>query len=92
MGIRELFSAGADLSDFSEQAKLSLGDARHIAKIKVDEEGSTAAATTVLFSFRSSRPIEPTTFVCNHPFLFLIYDQKSEAILFAGIYRDPKQK
>ncbi|XP_055848011.1 serine protease inhibitor 88Ea [Episyrphus balteatus] len=89
MGINQLFGPNADLSGFSVDKQLSLGDAKHVAKIKVDEEGSTAAAATVLFSFRSARPIEPTKFECNHPFLFLIYDHKTQAILFTGIYRDP---
>lgn len=89
MGINNLFTNKADLSGFSLDKTLSLGDAKHVAKIKVDEEGSTAAAATVLFSFRSARPIEPTKFECNHPFLFLIYDHKTQAILFTGIYRDP---
>lgn len=62
----------------------------HKAKIEINEEGSTAAAATVLFSFRSSRPTEPTEFHCNHPFVFLIKDSK-EVILFTGIYRGPKK-
>lgn len=85
-----MFEESADLTGFSGDSNLKLGDAKHVAKIKVDEEGSTAAAATVLFSFRSARPVEPTKFECNHPFLFLIYDRISKAILFTGIYRDPK--
>ncbi|KAM7360530.1 serpin 88Ea [Cochliomyia hominivorax] len=90
LGLNSLFEESADLSGFSADSQLKLGDAKHVAKIKVDEEGSTAAAATVLFSFRSARPVEPTKFECNHPFLFLIYDHTSKAILFTGIYRDPK--
>lgn len=89
MGINSIFDENADLSGLSSETKIQFGDAKHAAKIKVDEEGSTAAAATVLFSFRSARPIEPTKFECNHPFLFLIYDHKARAILFTGIYRDP---
>lgn len=91
MGIKSLFTGSANLSGFSLTSNFTLDDARHIAKIKVDEEGSTAAAATVVFSFRSARPIEPTKFICNHPFVFLIYDHKSQAVLFAGIYRDPQK-
>ncbi|XP_023297743.2 serine protease inhibitor 88Ea [Lucilia cuprina] len=90
LGINSLFEHNADLSGFSAESQLKVGDAKHVAKIKVDEEGSTAAAATVLFSFRSARPVEPTKFECNHPFLFLIYDHTSKAVLFTGIYRDPK--
>ena len=92
MGLQSVFKSNvADFSGFSAaSSSLKLDDAKHVAKIKVDEEGSTAAAATVLFSFRSARPFEPTKFECNHPFLFLIYDQVPKAILFTGIYRDPK--
>ncbi|XP_067637446.1 serine protease inhibitor 88Ea-like [Eurosta solidaginis] len=88
VGINSLFEKEADLSDFSANS-IQFGDAKHVAKIKVDEEGSTAAAATVLFSFRSARPLEPTKFECNHPFMFLIFDYNAKAILFTGIYRDP---
>lgn len=90
LGINNLFDHSANLSGFSTETNLMFGDAKHVAKIKVDEEGSTAAAATVVFSFRSSRPAEPTKFECNHPFMFLIYDYTAKAVLFTGIYRDPK--
>uniref|UniRef100_A0A1A9X2P9 Serpin domain-containing protein n=1 Tax=Glossina brevipalpis TaxID=37001 RepID=A0A1A9X2P9_9MUSC len=60
MGINSIFSSNAELSGFSVETNVNFGDAKHVAKIKVDEEGSTAAAATVLFSFRSARPLEPT--------------------------------
>ncbi|XP_060646232.1 serine protease inhibitor 88Ea-like [Drosophila nasuta] len=90
MGVTQIFDKDASFNDFSTEQGINFGDAKHLAKIKVDEEGSTASAATVLVSFRSARPIEPTKFECNHPFVFLIYDRKSSAILFTGIYRDPK--
>ncbi|XP_073824842.1 serpin 88Ea [Musca autumnalis] len=90
LGINSLFDHTANLNGFSAETSLMFGDAKHVAKIKVDEEGSTAAAATVVFSFRSARPVEPTKFECNHPFMFLIYDNTAKAVLFTGIYRDPK--
>lgn len=89
MGVGDLFESTANLAGFSNTTKLHLDDAIQKAKITIDEEGSTAAAATSLFSFRSSRPAEPAIFHCNHPFLYMIYDQNSRAILFAGIYRGP---
>jgi len=90
MGIKNLFVPSANLTGFSDNTNLQLDDAVHKSKIEVNEEGSTAAAATVLFSFRSSRPLEPAQFFCDHPFMFLIYDHKSRAVLFAGIYRGPE--
>lgn len=89
MGAGEVFGPTSNLEGFSKTTKLQLDDAIQKAKITVDEEGSTAAAATSLFSFRSARPAEPAIFHCNHPFLYMIYDQMSRAILFAGIYRGP---
>lgn len=87
MGVRELFAPTSNLTGFSASGPLQLDDAVHKAKIEVNEEGSTAAAATVLFSFRSSRPAEPAQFFCDHPFMFLIYDYSSKAVLFTGLYR-----
>lgn len=91
MGIKNLFESTANLTGFSDNINLQLDDAVHKSKIEVNEEGSTAAAATVLFSFRSSRPLEPAQFFCDHPFMFLIYDHDSKATLFAGVYRGPDE-
>lgn len=91
MGVGDLFESTANLTEFSEKQSLKFDDAVHQAKIEIDEEGSVAAAATAIFSFRSSRPSEPAQFICNHPFMFLIHDQKSKEILFAGVYRGPNQ-
>lgn len=53
MGVGNLFDNDADLSGFSEETHFSFDDAIHKAKIVIDEEGSSAAAATSLFSFRS---------------------------------------
>lgn len=91
MGVGDLFESTSNLTGFSEQTELKIDDAVHKAKIEINEEGSTAAAATVLFSFRSSRPLEPAEFVCDHPFLFLIHDHQTKEILFAGVFKGPAQ-
>lgn len=92
LGAGELLSpAAADLRGFvaDGEQNLHLGDAVHRARIEVTEEGTTAAAATAIFSFRSSRPIEPVIFNANHPFVYLIYDKHSHSIIFTGIFRSP---
>ncbi|KAF4529448.1 hypothetical protein B566_EDAN014224 [Ephemera danica] len=88
----------ADLTGFSDPednstSRVWLDGAVHKARLEVDEKGSVAAAATALFSFRSSRPLEPEQFVCDHPFVYLIVDKLGGGtILFAGIYRNPREQ
>ncbi|KAI4502894.1 hypothetical protein M0802_001938 [Mischocyttarus mexicanus] len=92
LGLQDLVTPGAaDLTGFLAEGEqgLNLGSAVHRAKIEVTEEGTTAAAATALFSFRSSRPSEPAVFNANHPFIYFIYDKVMHNILFSGIFRMP---
>ena len=92
LGLTDLFdSFNADLSGFTGSQGLSIDSATHKAFIEVNEEGSEAAAATALVDLRMARPLTPSKFICDHPFLFLIYDNLSESILFMGAYRNPKQ-
>lgn len=91
MGAGEILGSNADLRGFLANStdNLHLGDAVHRARIELTEEGTTAAAATAIFSFRSSRPAQPAIFNANHPFVYLIYDRDSQAIIFSGVYRTP---
>lgn len=56
------------------------------AKIKLDEEGTEAAAVTVIEVGESAMPEEPKRFHANHPFLYIISEQSTGAIFFIGQY------
>jgi serine protease inhibitor len=91
IGIVDLFDAeNADLSEFSEKPNLAIGTAIHKSYVEVNEEGSEAAAATVLIDTRSGRPLEQTRFICNHPFIFFIHDNAANTVLFMGAFRNPK--
>jgi len=86
-----------DKANLSGIAYRSLNVSQIIQKavIDVDEEGTTAAAATMVEScWRSGRHIPPP-FVCNRPFWFsLLIDDgakegKPPVILFTGSVRDP---
>ncbi|XP_067014372.2 serine protease inhibitor 88Ea [Anabrus simplex] len=89
MGAGDAFTDNADFSGFTGAQDVTFDTVMHKAKIEVDEKGTKAAAATAIFLFRSARPLSPARFVCNHPFVYLIFDRLSQSILFAGVYRTP---
>ncbi|XP_053601373.1 serine protease inhibitor 88Ea-like [Plodia interpunctella] len=91
LGVGDLFNATADFSTLTESQGVLFDDAVHQAKIQLDEEGTVAAAATAIFGFRSSRPLEPSRFVANFPFVYLVYQRPTASVLFMGVYRDPKK-
>lgn len=91
MGVGDLFKGEADLSSLTGSPGIQLNDAVHKAKIQVDEDGTVAAAATALFTFRSSRPLDPAIFICNHPFVYFIFDKVSQNVLFVGVYNSPPE-
>lgn len=89
MGVGDLFRNSSNLSALTGGNEVSFNDVVHKAKVSIDEQGTVAAASTAMFTFRSSRPLEPISFICNHPFLYFLYDNVSQTILFMGVYNSP---
>lgn len=86
MGMQVAFNAGADFSGINPDADLYIDEVLHKTFVRVDEEGTEAAAAT---SVGVNEVSLPPSFVVDRPFLFLIHDQHSGAILFAGKITDP---
>jgi serpin B len=90
MGMAEAFSGQADLSAMAEGRDLSLSAVLHKAFVSVDEQGTEAAAATgAVVQLTSMAPTKPVVFCANHPFIFLIRDRVSGAILFMGRFSEP---
>lgn len=95
LGMRSAFDAGsADFSAITADNSLSISAAIHKAFIDVDENGTEAAAATAVVMIATAAPHEgppptPIRFTANHPFLFLIRENASGAILFMGRVTDP---
>ncbi|MFZ0681137.1 serpin family protein [Candidatus Binatus sp.] len=56
--------------------------------MKVDEEGTEAAAATS-FVGELARHSHPFVMIVDHPFFFAITEQESNTLLFAGVVMDP---
>ncbi len=72
--------------------RLFLAQVYHKAFVKVDEQGTEAAAATAAVMQRAMavmRPAQPVEFKADHPFLFFIRDQASGMVLFSGRVMEP---
>ena len=64
-----------------------ISDCRQKAFIEVNEEGTEAAAVSMMAASFSASPPKPFQMIVDRPFLFAIVDARSELILFLGIVR-----
>jgi serpin B len=90
LGMPLAFTAGADFSGMTKQEPLQIADVIHQAFIAVDEKGTEAAAATAVVVRATSAPLRPTELTIDRPFLFLIQDDETGAILFMGRVADPR--
>lgn len=90
LGFESLFNGSyTDLSGFSGSGNLGLSAAIHKSFLEINEEGAEAAAATALIINRSGRPKRPPQFICNHPFMYIIYDKVTQSMLFMGTFEHP---
>lgn len=86
MGMPDAFDVNkADFSGMTGKPDLYITDVVHKAYVNVDEEGTEAAAATgVIMGLKSMPTGEPIRVEVDHPFLFLIRDAETGAVLFMG--------
>lgn len=91
LGAELAFSDQADFSGITTTEPLKISDVIHKAYVKVDEEGTEAAAVTAVMMKRcmSAAPKPCKEFKADHPFLFFIC--KEDTILFAGKVCNPSE-
>ena len=84
MGMKLAFTDAADFSKISS-IPLLISSVAHLTKIEVTEEGTEAAAVTVIsVGVTSVGPTETPVFRVNKPFVIIIREKSSGVILFAG--------
>jgi len=71
---------------------LYISGVQHKTWIKVDEEGTEAAAATALVFEASAEISTSNVMMVDHPFFFAISEKQSGALLFAGVVMDPTSK
>ncbi len=91
MGMGAPFSPGeADFSGMDGTRDLFISGILHKAFVAVDEQGTeAAAATAVIMAGTSAMPDEPMEVKIDRPFIFLIRDVETGAILFIGRVLNP---
>jgi serpin B len=89
MGMPTAFSAAADFSGMNGTGGLMITDVIHKAFVKVNEAGTEAAAATAVIVGDTSAPPPAITVTVDRPFIFLIRDVPTGAILFLGRIVDP---
>ncbi|MBF0570520.1 MAG: serpin family protein [Candidatus Omnitrophica bacterium] len=86
----------SSMADLKPDEHLYVDQVYHKAWIDTSEEGTEAAAATavVMKLTMSARPIkiEPKIFRADHPFIFIIQDNRTKQILFMGRVNDPREK
>ncbi|MBN2082289.1 serpin family protein [bacterium] len=99
LGINDAFTMAADLSGIGTAGgdELYVDEVIHGADTEVNEKGVGAAAATVVLIGRKGGPVydempeRQAEFTADHPFLFLIQDNVTGAVLFMGRVLDPTQ-
>lgn len=88
-----------ETADFSEminapEGNVFISNIFQNTRIIVDEEGTEAAAVTVIEMEATSarpEPDEPIVFKCDRPFVLVIQDSITGANLFMGVVNDPSE-
>jgi len=92
MGMPTPFDPGtADFSGMTAEDRLFISDVIHEAFIKVDEEGTEAAAATAVIMDLTAAPPEGVRLDIDRPFLFSLYDRETGEILFLGRVLNPAE-
>ena len=89
MGMPVAFTGAADFSGMTGNRDLFIAEVLHKAFVSVDEAGTEAAAATAVAMSLTAAPGEPVEVTLDRPFIFLIRDIETDAILFVGRMVNP---
>ena len=89
MGMTVAFSGAADFSGMTGTPDLCISEVIHKAFVSVDEAGTEAAAATAVIMTRSALSEPAVEVAIDCPFIFLIRDIETGAVLFVGRVLNP---
>jgi serine protease inhibitor len=93
MGVKSIFNSAPDTLQFMVPGKGGvLRGVLQKSEITVDEKGIRADSRTVLHGIYGGimgDPVTPFHLVLNRPFLFVVRDSVTNALLFAGTVMNP---
>jgi serpin B len=92
MGMKDAFDASAaDFAGIGPVKPFFISEVVHQTFVNVDETGTEAAAATAVVADGGAPPSrDPVVFTADRPFLFLIREHATGAILFMGRVENPK--
>ncbi len=90
LGMGIAFSDLADFTGIDKRGQLAISEVKHKTFIQVDEEGTEAAAVTSVGMRATSAGGGPPVILLDRPFLYVIREHASGAIMFVGKLAQPK--
>lgn len=89
LGMPTAFTGDADFSGITSAVALEIASVIHQANMTVDEKGTEAAAATVVGFDVSGGGPEPVELRVDRPFLVILRDVPTGAVVFLGRVADP---
>lgn len=94
-GLSRAVSAQAQLDGLwavPHEGPTEVSDASQSTFLRIDEEGTEAAAVTSMGIVVTSAPPPPVDFRVDAPFVFVIRDETTGAVLFIAQIGDPRDR
>ncbi len=89
MGMAKAFSDDADFSGMDGTGSLNISEVVHQVFVDVNEEGTEAAASTSTVTLGGAVRLKKVVFRADHPFIFVIKENRTDLILFMGKIENP---
>ncbi|HRS52266.1 MAG TPA: serpin family protein [Candidatus Marinimicrobia bacterium] len=89
LGMIQAFTTQANFTKINPDGNLLISEVKHKTFVDVNEEGTEAAAVTVIGFGRTSAGPQEIYFLVNRPFIFVLRENNTGTILFVGKIVNP---